>query len=200
VVTVRVFVEGGGDTVDQRAQLRRSLGQWIERALPGARGRLTVHPCGSRAEAFEKFSRAVGAGPCLLLVDSEEAIVPGPRWSHVHTRTDDGWARPDGASEEHLHFMAQTMETWLCADGPGLATYYRSGFDITKLPARPNLEEESKQDVYSKLQAATRRSQRGSYHKGRHVEVLRSVSPDLVMARCPHARLFIDTVRAMTNA
>jgi hypothetical protein len=50
-----VYVEGGGDTVAQRKPWRVALGKWIEAAVPAAAGKVKVHPCGGRRNAFERF-------------------------------------------------------------------------------------------------------------------------------------------------
>ena len=129
----------------------------------------------------------------LLLVDSESAFIGPSRWHHV--RDQDTWARPPGAEEDSLQFMAQTMEAWLCADGDGLLTYFGPGFDAARLPRRPNLEEEPKGDVAKKLDAASGGSRRGAYHKGRHLDVLAFVSPERVLARCPQASAFLTALK-----
>jgi hypothetical protein len=198
MVALHVYVEGGGDTVAQRKPLRVALGQWIEAAVPEARGRVRVHPGGGRQETYQRFCTAIADsdGFCLLLVDSEEAVTAATRWQHVANREGDCWTCPLGVGEDNLHFMAQTMETWLCADPSALAMYFGQGFNTGKLPKRLDIEGESKPDVNSKLAAASRTSRRGPYDKGKHLDALARISPILVLARCPHAVQFVAAVRA----
>lgn len=199
MVAVHVYVEGGGDTVAQRKPFRVALGQWIEQAVPESRGRVRVTPCGGRTHAYERFCEAIDDVDenafFILLVDSEEAVTSKTRWEHVRKRTGDGWTAPPGATEDNLHFMAQVIETWLCADPEGLASYFGDGFKPDKLPRRAKLEDEPKLDVYAKIEAATKPSKRGRYGKGAHPDALTAVRPDAVVSRCPHARVFVDAIR-----
>ena len=98
---------------------------------------------------------------------------------------------PAACGEDNLHFMAQSMEAWLCSDAGALERYFREGFKAAKLPQRHNLELEPKSDLNEKLAAATRSSRRGSYRKGAHLEVLGFISPLKVVARCPTVAGFV---------
>jgi hypothetical protein len=217
-MVVRVFVEGGGEYRLRQAPLRRALHRWIERAAQGTA--FKVIACGGRSEAFEDFRTGIAddRGPCVLLVDSEEAVegfrpprqwTPEElacaveercgtwRWEHVERRGGDGWEKPDGATGKHLHFMAQAMEAWLCADPEALAAWFGHGFKIGKLPRRRNIEDEPKADLNAKLQAATRESKRGSYKKGRDFALIGQVDPEKVQEHCAHARIFVEALRRL---
>lgn len=198
MVKVRVYIEGGGDTVAQQAPLRQALSTWIQRAIPEATRRPSVIACGGRRSAYEDFRLGVKANPDalnILLVDSEAPVTAPTRWRHVKQRDGDGWDPPPGTSEDNLHFMAQTMEAWLCADPEALAAYFGQGFRPEKLPQRKDLESEPKADLNDKLKAATTPSRKGTYHKGNHLDLLGHVQPTLVIARCPQAGIFVDTLR-----
>lgn len=195
---VVLYVEGGGDTVAQRAPLRRAAGQFIERAFPGA-SKPRVEAWGGRGRTYEKFCQGVVEEPeafHILLVDSEDSVTSPSRWEHVHTRVGDGWGPPTGTGEDNLHFMAQAMEAWLCSDPEALSVYFRSGFNATKLPARLNLEDEPKADLTAKLGAATRGSKRGEYHKGQHLDILGFIAPEKVAKRCPGAAALLAVLAA----
>lgn len=199
MVAVRIYVEGGGDTARQQSPLRQALSTWIQRALPEATRRPTIIACGPRRAAYEDFCRGVRANPDafnILLVDSEAPLEPGrTRWAHVAARAGDGWTPPPGADDEHLHFMAQTMEAWLCADPDGLSRYFGDGFKPGKLPQRKDLEHEPKDALIDKLRDATEPSSKGAYHKGRHLDLLGQTDPAPVQKRCPHAGIFVTALR-----
>lgn len=194
---VVVYVEGGGDTQAQRTPLRRALGQFLEKALPGTGGRPRVEVWGGRQRAFEKFRRGLQEEPNafhVLLVDSESPVGDATPWEHVRRRPGDGWEAPDGAGEANLHFMIQAMEAWLCADPDALAAYFGPGFKADKLPQRAILELVPKADLNAKLDDATRGSRRGRYRKGAHLDLLGFVSPDRVRQRCPSVATFLRVV------
>lgn len=198
MVAVRVYVEGGGDTRAQSSPLREAVSIWIQRAVPEATRRPTIVACGPRRKAFEEFCRAVQDHPdafCVLLVDSEGAVTAPSKWGHAKERDGDGWDRPSDTSEDNLHFMAQSMEAWLCADSAALGRYFGAGLNAEALPKRANLEEEPRADLNRKLARATSSSQRGEYRKGRDLGLLGSVSPALVQERCGHAVAFVGVLR-----
>jgi hypothetical protein len=82
--------------------------------------------------------------------------------------------------------MVQVMETWFLADRQTLRDYYGQGFMENRLPGNTDVEQIPKDDVESRLAAATEPTKKGKYHKTRHapdllamidVSKLRSVSP-----------------------
>lgn len=195
---VVVYVEGGGDTTAQRSPLRLAVGKFLAKALPHGR-KPRVEAWGGRRKTYDKFCQGVVGEPeafHVLLVDSESAVRTMTRWGHVATREGDGWTRHPGIGEDNLHFMAQAMESWLCADPAGLAKYFGAGFKAEKLPQRENLEEESKADLLAKLVGATRDSKQGEYRKGPHLELLGFIRPEAVSQRCPSAKHFLAIVAA----
>jgi hypothetical protein len=197
VVAVRVYVEGGGDTVAQMKLLRIAVKTWLEAAIPGCGPKVTVVACGGRNQAYAEFCQAVATHEdalCILLVDSEELVTASSRWEHVKRRTGDGWEAPPGTSDENLHFMAQTMEAWFCADPDALEIYFGAGFKRAKLPARRDLEEVPRADLNDKLEASSRDSRKGAYKKGRDLGLLGTVQPARVIGRCRHAGIFVEAV------
>lgn len=201
LVTVRVYVEGGGDrnkALD--TQCRRGFSEFIRKA--GLQGRMPrVVACGGRRMAFDRFCTAFeNREPeefVLLLVDSEEVPLAGSPWGHVLQRAGDGWARPSGASDDSLHLMVQAMEAWFHADPDALATYFGKGFRSASLSRRSNIEEISKAELNRGLEQATRNTPKGRYSKGEHsFEILARIDPAKVSAASPsHAGRFLSTLR-----
>ncbi len=160
-----------------------------------------VIACGSRDNAFDDFRTAVrNAGVdqfIMLLVDSEEGVATSDSpWQHVSTR--DRWTRPARASAESLCLMVQCMEAWFVADKDSLKAYYGQGFDLRRLPRRPEVERIPKADLYAALDRATRNCTKGKYKrgKGRHsFSILATVDPSKVAAASPHARQLLQTLQ-----
>jgi hypothetical protein len=85
VVTVKVYVEGGGDhNKALETQCRRGFSEFFRRA--GLEHRMPrVVRCGGRRQAYEKFRIShEGASPddfAILLVDSEAPVAGSGAWN-----------------------------------------------------------------------------------------------------------------------
>lgn len=201
-----IYVEGGGDTAGQKAELRQGFdGLLKEQKSAACRKRLRwkLVPCGGRVAAYDAFVNAAATQPAklhVLLVDSERGVPArtGDAAQDAAARVDhlvaqDGWRRLADTPAERVHLMVQCMEAWLVADPAALAKFYGQGFREDVLPARPNLEEEPKKDLYDKLERATAATQKRAYAKIRHARhLLGRVNSERVADRCPHFSTFID--------
>ena len=156
-MTVRIFVEGGGDKDLTRTACRRAFVQFFKKAL-GAGPQPRVEPCGSRDEAHKDFCRFLqqDRDTCsILLVDSEDAVADDATpWQHLQRR--DKWTTPVRVPSDQVHLMVQCMEAWFLADRRILIDYYRHNFNANALPGNPNPEQIPKRDVMSHLSQATR--------------------------------------------
>ncbi len=134
----------------------------------------------------------------MLLVDSETPVVSPPNpWRHVEDRVGDRWARPAGATDNQIHFMAQAMESWFYADKELLREYYGQHFREAALSTRPNVEDIPKADLFDGLKRATRDCQKGEYSKGKHsFEILCAIDPAKVRAASPHAERLLAALAA----
>ena len=188
MVTITIYVEGGGDGNDLKERCRKGFQKFFEKA--GLKGRMPkVVACGARQNAYDRFCTAVttagGHRLPLLLVDSEDMVSESP-WRHLKSR--DGWNCPDGAQEEQAHLMVQVMESWFLADRPALVRHFGQGFRESALPHQTRLEEIPKQTVFDSLKSATRDSRAGAYAKGKHsFEILGKIDPSKVRSVSPHA-------------
>lgn len=194
---ISIYLEGGGDSAETKAALRLGVSGFLKSLVDLARQRRYrwhVIPCGGRDQAYSAFRDALEQEPHVfnvLLVDSETAVAGSP---HAHLQQRDYWDLA-AAQEEQVHLMVQCMEAWLLADAEALAEYYNQGFNANAVPRRQNLEEEPKLQVYAALEAATRRTQKGSYGKIRHGgELLKRVSAAKARERCPHCERFFQVL------
>jgi Domain of unknown function (DUF4276) len=189
---VEVYVEGGGSSRDEQAEIRRSFAKLFKEAL-GPRNKPTVIACGGRNQAFKDWKIAVRNHPqthCLLLVDSEGPVSGGP-WEHVRAREGDGWEKPEGCTEEQLHFMVQTMDAWLVADPESLEAHYGQGFRRDALPARRNVEEIPKSQLVDALDRATQDTKKkGRYSKAHGFALIGLIDSARARAAAPHADRF----------
>jgi hypothetical protein len=186
-VTVKVYVEGGGD----HNKCRQGFSQFLRNA--GLEGRMPrVVACGGRRNAYESFQTShENAGPNefpILLVDSEGPVVGKNPWEHVRLSPGDGWDRPQDASDDQLHFMVQAMEAWFHADKDTLQAYYGQTFRVAALSPRPEIESIPKGDLFDGLRRATKDCQKGEYSKGEHsFQILALIDPLKVKASSEHA-------------
>lgn len=199
-MSTRLYVEGGGDRKPLRTECRKAFREFLRKA--GIAERLPrIFASGGRQQAYDDFRHALRASRgdefVVLLVDSEGPVATGAGpWRHLKDR--DGWDTPAGATDDHIHLMVQCMEAWFLADRAVLAGYFGDGFNENSLPRRAAVEEVSKHDLERGLNAATRNSRtKGAYRKGRDsFALLADLDPDTVADASPHAKRFLEALRA----
>lgn len=197
---VWLYIEGGGDRFS-KGRLREAFSRFLSEPRLAAHQRgIQWRPvlCGSREEAYRAFLRRVQESPSarvFLLVDAERPVSEEPR---EHLSAGDGWDL-SFATDEQCHLMAQVMESWFLADIQALERFYSHGFSAGRIPKRKNVEEVPKDAVMGALDNATRKTQKGRYHKIQHGPlILESLAPEKVRARAPHCdRLFQTLMEAV---
>lgn len=190
-----LIVEGGGDRNTELSIACRKAFSALQLSA-GVQQQARVVAAGGRKAAYDKFvtefSNAGEQDRIVLLVDAEEVVTTGARWQHVKDRQGDGWAKPDGADERHLYFMAVTMETWLLAEPSGLAKVFGGAFKPGTIPKWPNIEQVPKTRINTTIGKAT-----GGYDKGQHsFSALAGVSALALEASCPSAKALFDHLRS----
>ena len=163
-----------------------------------------VVACGPRREAYNRFKTAFAARQpgdfVVLLVDSERPMRLPQTWQHLG-EPPDKWVTPTGADEDNAHLMVQCMEAWLITDPHALAAHFGSDFRKSALPSNENVEQVPKKDLLDGLAAAIGATKERRYHKGRHsFALLERIHPTLVEKASPHARRFLDAMRANCRA
>ena len=199
-MSVKIYVEGGGDNEDTITRCRQGFAAYCAKAAPG-KPRLRIVPCGGRNQTFDKFKAAAQTSKagdlCALLVDAEGPVTAGSSAEHLHVR--DRWDFP--ALRNHQVFlMVQAMEAWLLADRGTLAAFYDGGFLAKSLPGSPtDIEAVLKDDLEPKLKHASKPTKtKGEYHKTRHgFELLGKIDPAKVENASPHAASFHKFLRGL---
>jgi Domain of unknown function (DUF4276) len=109
----------------------------------------------------------------------------------------EGW---QAAVADSIFWMVQMMESWFHADKDALERFYRDGFKRQALAANPKVEEIAKRDLEEGLNAATRGTKKGKYHKGNHApSLLEMISPQRVRDAAPNCqRLFKVILSALS--
>lgn len=201
-MSVRIYVEGGGNLGALRSECRRGFAEFFAKFIP--RGKQPrVIACGSRNEALDDFRTALRKyrdEHVVLLVDAEAPVDPNHAiWTHLKQRDD--WDPPAGATEENTHLMVQCMESWFLADPETLTAYFGQGFQASALPRNPDIEAVAKQHIFRALEAATRQTRtKGPYSKGGHsFAILAMLDPAKVRHASPHAERLAVTLLRFTS-
>jgi len=205
MVTVRLYVEGGGDSSTLKTECRRAFSELLRKA--GCGGKMPrIVACGSRENAYDSFRTAVKNGErALLLVDSESPVdascmqeLPSRwrPWRHLAEREGDGWEKPEGTDDACCHLMVECMENWLLSDCDALKVVFGKNFHEDDLPNPRDVEQLSKSDAQKRLRQATVNCPGGPYGKGKHsFKVLAKLSSDNLERSCRWAKRFFDFVR-----
>jgi hypothetical protein len=200
-----IYVEGGGETVTQKRELRLGFNELFRASSDAARGKkihLNFVFSGGRDQAYKDFINKVQESDrevlCALLVDSEDPIDAESGDDHansearkLHLLKREPWSKLKDHPADRIHLMVQCMETWIVADPEALAKFYGQGFQVKALPVRINLEDEPKKEIYSKLAKATKNTTKGEYGKIKHAaQLLKVVSPTKISSRCARFKTF----------
>ena len=196
-MSIKVYVEGGGDSGKLKRQCRHGFMEFFSKAgLEGCMPRVVA--CGPRERAYKQFCTAIDKAETgsfiVLLVDSEATVAVGDSpWEHL--KKSDKWIQPSAAADDSAQLMVQCMEAWFVADRQSLSAYFGKDFKAAALPAR-DVEAIAKNDLERTLKQATKSCSKGSYNKGRHsFELLGRLDPSKVMNSSCHARRFINMLR-----
>lgn len=196
---IRVYVEGGGDGADTKAAFRLAFIEFAKDLATAAHNhgmKLRIIACGSRNSTADNFRTALATHSTnfnILLVDSEGPVTANPV-QYLQNR--DRWELT-GVADNQCHLMVQLMETWFLADTETLKTYYGQRFTASALPRHANVEQVNKAKVMSSLEAATRHTQKGRYHKTRHgPNILKRLNAARVRRAAPHCDRLFTTIEA----
>lgn len=195
-MNIRIYVEGGGDQRQLKANCREGFRDFFKKA--GFQERMPkIIACGGRDDAYDMFKTAHANRNeyALLLVDAEGPITEGQGpWQHLEG------SEPDNASEEQCHLMVQVMESWFLADRAALAEYYGQGFRSNVIPQYQDVEIVRKEDVYSKLRQATASTNKGRYNKAADsFKILGRINPEKVRQKSAHADRLIRHLDQQTR-
>lgn len=208
VKTVKLFVEGGGNSNALRTECRAAFNAFLRNSgLDGHMPRIVA--CGSRQEAYSDYCTAAAHGEnAILLVDSESPVIVSQDaiddlntwkpWYHLKNRQGsdgqlaDNWDKPNNVSENDCHLMVELMESWFLADIQALKEYYGQGFIENCFTMSADIESIPKAKVIKILEHATRNTAKGTYRKGQHsFELLKRLDAEKVITQSRWAKRFV---------
>jgi hypothetical protein len=196
MVSVRIYIEGGGDSKDLQSRCREGFRKLIERT--GFEGRMpSTAACGGGNNAYDMFKIALRSADVnefpMLLVDSEEPVTTAP-WDHLKSR--DGWDRPAVAEDDQAQMMVTCMETWIMADRGALRKVFGAHLRESALFPVEGLERRSRQDLLAALKNATEDCGKGKgYDKGRRsFQILAELDPETLKENLSYFRRFSETL------
>jgi hypothetical protein len=191
-VSAHLYIEGGGNSKEEKIRCREAFATLLK--SQGFRGRMPrLTACGGRGAAFDDFQTAhATAKPghfVGLLIDSEDPLAmpkdPQEQRTWEHLRQRDGWATPNGATDQQVLFMTTCMESWIVADRATLRTHYGQELNENQLPPTEQLESRLRAAVQNALQNATSNCS-NAYRKGkRSYEILAKLNPAVLDGLLP---------------
>jgi uncharacterized protein DUF4276 len=105
---------------------------------------------------------------------------------NILLRDSEGPLNPNDQTDSTF-WMVEMMEAWFHADQDALASYYKLGFRKEALRPNPRVEEIHKQDLIAGLNAATKDTTKGRYHKTKHApKLLELIAPTKVRHTAPN--------------
>ncbi len=201
VKEIRVYVEGGGPpgNTDVHIRLRRGFKSFVQKdASLGdqVKSKISFISCGGRGDAFNDFQRARRSNPdciIILLVDSECPVEHSNPWLHLEKY--DRWDI-SGLEDVQCQLMVQNMEAWIAADVKALETFYgTTNFKSEYFSLIKSVEALSKRTLDVNLRAATRRTDKGKYHKTRHApDIIALLDPSVVRNKASYCNRFFKTL------
>jgi len=199
MVTVKLYVEGGGDSSSLHSKCREGFRKFLENG--GLKGHLPrIVACGGRHHAYDQFKTAIENGnTAFLLIDSENTVEENSPWSFL-AKSVDKFPRPIEALDDHCHLMVVCMEAWFLADKKTLAAYFGSDFNEKSLPKNIQIEKISKESLLDGLKQATSKCRKGPYDKGCHsFNLLAEIDPQKVIEQCPWCRRFFEALKTVMS-
>ena len=192
---VRIYVEGGPQAIDANGlrRFRSGFKRHFERVDPRLEAIEVVAP-GSTEQTIKRYAQGLKQysdhSRVALLVDSDSPVTANSPAEHLRAKLDSAKVPQDART--NIFLMVQCMEAWIVADPEALEGFYKSKFfKKERLPKRPNLEQESKADLYAVLEKETKDSQKGQYGKISHAgKLLVLIDPEKVASRCPRFGIF----------
>jgi Domain of unknown function (DUF4276) len=199
VKEIRIYWEGG----KTKDLLRKGMNGFLQGLRNTARSNRiswNLIACGSRDSAYKDFVMALNTFPDafnVLLVDSD-SLVALPPWRHL--RQNNGWEIAE-EYDPQCHLMAQAMEAWLIADVEALRKYYGLDFNANSIPGNANVEQIDKNQLARALDDATRKTQKGKYHKIKHAcEILQKLDVAKVRKAAFHCERLFKTLEEKMDA
>jgi hypothetical protein len=195
VKKIRIYIEGGGDSIGQKTSLRQGFRQFFKEELEKEatikiKWDINITMCGKRSDAFRDFKNGLKSYPDafnILLVDAEAPVKKDSPWEHLKLR--DNWDKPAGVDDDNCHLMVQTMEAWFIADIANLKEFYGQGFKENGIPKTANVETIAKDHLERILKIASSRTIKGKYHKINHASKLLEL---LDVTKVRHASHYCD--------
>jgi hypothetical protein len=199
---IRIYLEGGGDGSESKADIRKGFGEFLANLRDSARVKRikwSIIACGSRNSAYDDFLTAQKTHPKafnFLLVDSEGEILDSSPWEYLRKR--DGWRIP--LEDDNCHLMVQVFETWLLADIKSLRVFYGNGFMDNAIPKTADIEKIAKEDIYKSLTLATKNTQKGEYQKINHAsKLLERIDLAIVRTKASYCNRFCLVIEDKIN-
>jgi hypothetical protein len=193
MVRTQIFVEGGSNNSDSAA--RRGFSDFFKRAGIEKLPRVVI--CGPRGDAIRSYRNRKGLG--VLLVDSEAPVTASTKIQHLLDREDLDHEHKHQLAEEDVFFMIEAMESWLIADIESIAKTHPKVDPKPAQNVRQSAQNQVENISKSASDEALKKSLPENMGKGRRMELMGLLDPEIVMRLAPEANALIVHLRETSS-
>ena len=189
MVSTQIFVEGGSNNSDPAA--RRGFSEFFKHARIEKLPRVVV--CGPRGNAIRSYRNRKGLG--VLLVDSESPVIASTKIQHLLDREDIDHKHKHELAEEEIFFMIEAMESWLIAVIESIAKTHPKVDPKPAQKVRERVQNQVEKISKRDSDEALKKSLPENMGKGRRMELMELLDPQIVMLLAPEAKALITHLR-----
>jgi Domain of unknown function (DUF4276) len=193
MVSTQIFVEGGSNNSDSAARL--GFKQFFEKAGVEKLPRVVI--CGPRGAAIRSYRQRQGLG--VLLVDSEAPVTASTKIQHLLDREDIDHKHKHQLAEEEVFFMIEAMESWLIADIESIAKTHPKVDPKPAQKVRERVQNQVEKISKRDSDEALKKSLPENLGKGRRMELMGLLDPEIVMRMAPEANALVTHLRETSS-
>lgn len=190
MVSIQIFVEGGRNNSDAIA--RKGFRDFFKNAGVAELPRVVI--CGSRSDAIRDYRNRKGSG--VLLIDSEQAVTAATKIQHLLDRKDIDGAHQHQLAEDDIFFMIEAMESWLIADIESIGKKHKRTNPKPSQEARRSVSDQVEKIAKVASHRAITESLPANFGKGRRMELMGLLDPEIVMKMAPEAQSLVNNLKS----
>lgn len=199
---IRIYIEGDTQRKGKNSNisLRQGFHTFLSELIEDARDKgikFQIVMSGSKSETFKYFligNKNHKDSFVSFLIDSDAPVGEKETAKSFLQKQNPGWDFQN-VGEDQCHLMVQISESWFLADVEALRSFYGKKFQEKKIPKTDDVEKIDKTKVENSIKDATKKTEKGEYHKTRHGPALfQKISPEKARNSASFCRRLFDVV------